>query len=361
MKFGNTTIPSVLESFNSDLKRVTTNHLSGIKIKHNNKDYLVGELALREGNSPHKAINSSPEDVDYQVLMKSALLISRTMTSDSRLNVTTGFPFSTFQMNQKKTTSIVKEFINIIHDSRPYGGGDYIDQTINIGEVEVIPELLASIISSRNGEVDATGGMFLVSIGFGTLEIGLSTDDGFIQRTFNSGPGIRYAINSAMNKLQEKYYLGLRTEHQFDDAFHKGVITLNRKKCDISEVRRESLQEYYDDVISSLIKNSWTDDDFNKSNTLVLVGGGALYNDLVNAFRNEFDGILNVIVPDDPIHMASKGYAIHASRNSNDTNGESVGIDIGNAHTCISVISQNSAEDDIKGLVSETKDDTEEA
>lgn len=360
MKFIRSAFPSVLESFNSDLKRVTTNHLSGIKVKHNNRDYLVGKLALREGNSPHKAINSSPEDVDYQVLMKSALLISRNMTSGARLNITTGFPFSTFQINQKKTTNIIKEYINIVHDSRPYGGEDYIDQAINIGKVEVIPELLGAIISSRNGEIDATGGMFLVSIGFGTLEIGLSTDDGFIQRTFNSGPGIRYAINSAMNKLQEKYYLGLRTEHQFDDAFHKGSITLNRKKIDLSEVRKESLQEYYDDVISSLIKNAWTDDDFNKSNTLVLVGGGALYNDLVNAFRNEFDGILNVIVPEDPIHMASKGYAIHASRNSNDTDGESVGIDIGNAHTCISVISQNSTVEDTDEFFSETEVDTQE-
>lgn len=111
MKFSNTIFPSVLESFNFDLKKVTTNHLSGIKIKHNNKDYLVGELALREGNSPHKAINSSPEDVDYQVLMKSALLISRTMTSDSRLNITTGFPFSTFQMNQKKRPVLLNNLL----------------------------------------------------------------------------------------------------------------------------------------------------------------------------------------------------------------------------------------------------------
>lgn len=100
-----------------------------------------------------------------------------------------------------------------------------------------------AIIAARNGEVDISGGMFVVSIGFGTMEIGLSTDNGFIQRTFNSGPGVRYAISSAMKMLQENYYLGLRTEHQFDDAFHKGIITLNRKRIDLSEVKKESLQE----------------------------------------------------------------------------------------------------------------------
>ena len=330
--------PSVLESYNSELNQVTTNQLSGLKVKYQNRDFLVGKLALSEGNSPHKAINSSPEEVDYQVLMRSALLLSNEIISGGKLHLTTGFPFSTYQMNQKKAVDLIKEYANIVHDKRPYGGEGYEDKPIRIGNVNVIPELHGSIIAARNGEVEITGGMFVVSVGFGTLEIGLSTDDGFIQRTFNSGPGVRYSINSAMKKLQENHYLGLRTEHQFDDAFHKGSITLNRKRIDLSEVKKDSLREYYSDVISPLIKNTWTDEDFNKSSTLVLVGGGALYADLVNAFREEFDGILNIIVPDEPMLMASKGYMIHAQRNSQVVEGTPVGIDIGNAHTCISVI-----------------------
>ena len=337
MSYQKIVFPSVLESYNSDLSRVTANQLTGLKIRHNSRDYIVGKLALSEGISPHKAINSSPEDTDYQVLMKSALLLSNTLANGQKLNITTGFPFSTFQMNEKRASAIITENANVIHDTRPYGGQDYKDDPVNIGSVNIIPELLGSIIAARNGEVDVSGGMFLVSVGFGTLEIGLSTDDGFIQRTFNSGPGVRYAINSAMKKLQEKHYLGLRTEHQFDDAFHKGTIILNRKRIDLGEVRKAALQEYYDDVISPLIKNVWTDEDFDKSNTLVLVGGGALYGDLVNAFRNEFEGILNIVVPKEPMFMASKGYLLHAQKNSQKTGGVAVGIDIGNAHSCISI------------------------
>lgn len=348
MKYNTTVFPSVLESHTSDLNHVTANKLSGLKIKFLNRDYLVGKLALAEGNSPHKAINSSPDDIDYQVLMKSALLMSNGFAGGKNLHITTGFPFSTYQMNEKKAAVIINENANIVHDTRPYGGSDYIDESIDIGNVNVIPELLGSIIAARNGEVDIAGGMFVVSIGFGTLEIGLSTDDGFIQRTFNSGPGIRYAINSAMKKLQENHYLGLRTEHQFDDAFHKGAITLNRKRIDLAEVKKDSLREYYDAVISPLIKNTWTDEDFNKSNSLVLVGGGALYNDLVNSFRNEFEGILNIVVPDNPMYMASRGYLIHAQRNLEGENEVPVGIDIGNAHTCISMFDEQNEENHLE-------------
>ena len=338
MKYSNIVFPSVLESYNSELNRVTSDQLSGLKVKFQNRDYLVGKLALSEGNSPHKAINSSPDDIDYQVLMRSALLLANDKAGGEKLHITTGFPFSTYQMNQKRTGDLLKEYGNIIHDKSPYGGEGFEDVSINVGSVNVIPELLGSIIAARNGEVDIAGGMFVVSIGFGTLEIGLSTDDGFIQRTFNSGPGARYAINSAMKMLQENHYLGLRTEHQFDDAYHKGTITLNRKRIDLSEVKKESLQEYYNDVISPLIKNTWTDEDFNKASTLVLVGGGALYNDLVNAFRQEFDGVLNIVVPEEPMLMASRGYLIHSQRNTQSMEGTPVGIDIGNAHTCISML-----------------------
>lgn len=348
MKYSTIVFPSVLESHTSDLNHVTANKLSGLKIKFLNRDYLVGKLALAEGNSPHKAINSSPDDIDYQVLMRSALLLANDKAGGEKLHITTGFPFSTYQMNQKRTGDLLKEYGNIIHDKSPYGGEGFEDVSINVGSVNVIPELLGSIIAARNGEVDISGGMFVVSIGFGTLEIGLSTDDGFIQRTFNSGPGIRYAINSAMKKLQENHYLGLRTEHQFDDAFHKGAITLNRKRIDLAEVKKDSLREYYDAVISPLIKNTWTDEDFNKSNSLVLVGGGALYNDLVNSFRNEFEGILNIVVPDNPMYMASRGYLIHAQRNLQGESGVPVGIDIGNAHTCISMFDEQNGEDHLE-------------
>lgn len=334
--------PSVLESTTTDLSRVTSSQLTGLKIKSRNRDYLVGKLALSEGKSPHKSINCSPEDTDYQVLMKSALLLSKGSSNGKKLHITTGFPFSTFQMNKKKAVDFIKEDANIIHDTRPYGGNGYEDEPIEIGNIHIIPELLGAMIAARKGESGISGGMFVVSVGFGTLEIGLSTDDGFIQRTFNSGPGIRHAVNSAMNRLQENHFLDLRTEHQFDDSFHRGTITLNRRKIDLSEVKKESLQEYYNDVIFPLIRNSWTDEDFNKAGTLLLVGGGALYSDLVNAFREEFEGILNVVVPDEPMYMASKGYLIHSIGASDGDGSSSVGIDIGNAYTCISMEDEQS-------------------
>lgn len=79
----------------------------------------------------------------------------------------------------------------------------------------------------------------------------------------------------------------------------------------------------------------------------MLVGGGALYQDLVNAFRQEFDGILNIIVPENPMMMASKGYLIHSKRKSEKFGGNPVGIDIGNADTCITMFDLQGQENEI--------------
>ncbi len=331
------TFPSVLESYNSDLKNVTSRKDEGMKIRHDDRDYLVGKLALAEGNSPHKAINSTPDEVDYRVLLKAALLKASEYAEGEVLNVTTGFPFSTYNMNEEDAVKYIRVLDSVVHDARTYGGEGYREVPVNIGNVHVMPELLGAITSVRNGSMQMRGGMFIVSLGYGTLEIGMSNDSGFIQRTFNSGNGLRYAVKSAMQKLQRKHYLGLRTEHQFDDAFHTGDITLNRKRTDLTDIRKEALQEYYADVISPLIRNTWTDEDFSRAGTLVLVGGGAHYSDLVNQFHDEFSGVLKIEIPENPMLMASQGYSIQAKNNSE--NGVAVGIDLGNAHTSVSILS----------------------
>lgn len=50
--------PSLVENNNTNLSQTAKDLLHGLKIQHNNKWYICGDLALNEGQSPHKLINS---------------------------------------------------------------------------------------------------------------------------------------------------------------------------------------------------------------------------------------------------------------------------------------------------------------
>ena len=60
--------PSVYEATNQELANVAENILDGLKINLDDTDYIVGNLALVEGYSPHKSINAAPTDEEYKLL-----------------------------------------------------------------------------------------------------------------------------------------------------------------------------------------------------------------------------------------------------------------------------------------------------
>lgn len=342
MKIQSISYPSVIQGHSTDLVNVSSNLLNGLKIKDNGRDYLVGNLALSEGRNPHRAINSSSDETDYKVLLKAGLLLASNVSSKPMV-LTTGFPYSTYNINKKIVRNTLASLDSILHDSSTYGGPHHQEVPVQLNHLEVLPELTGGIIAARHGEESRSGNFFMVSVGYGTLEIGLSTDDGVVHKTEATAPGLRYAVDWARKDLMQNYYVGLRSEHQFDLAFQNGMITLNRKRLDLSDIRKRSLIKYYNDVVSPLMRNTWDDEDFNRTDTIVLVGGGALYPDLIQCFKDEFTGLADIEIPENPELMASKGYCIRSrqlikSRQESGENGQiAVGIDIGNAQSTVSI------------------------
>lgn len=329
------TFPSVIEGHNSSLFNVANNQLNGLKLRLDNNDYMLGNLALTEGENPHKAINSSPEDKDYRLLINAGLLLA-SRYAQSPFNVATGFPFSSYMINKKVASELISSVDNVQHDTRTYGGADLQSKTVMVNRVDVIPELIAGTLGVRK-TMDKSGNFFVISLGYGTTEIGLSTDDGITQRTRGSSNGLRVAINWLKDQLMEQHYLGMRTEHQMDTVFQRGHMTVNRKRINVTELRTDALRHYYQEVVSPLIRYTWQDEDFDRTDTIMLVGGGAMYPELVELFKNEFGGFLNIEVADDPITMASRGYCLRAASLTPNSFNSSVGIDVGNAQTTITV------------------------
>src|SRR5690606_19232980 len=133
-------------------------------------------------------------------------------------------------------------------------------------------------------------------------------------------------------------YLGMRTEHQMDQAFHEGSIVAQRKRIDVTGIRKRALERYYDDVISPVLRNTWTDNDFGRATRLVVAGGGSEYPELIDRFRAEFGEVLDIDVAEDPMTLASRGFCLRSVQLAGGNTGAAVGIDVGNAQTVVTVM-----------------------
>lgn len=350
------TFPSTYEITNQEFSQVTDSLLNGIKIKLGDNDYIVGELALREGYSPHKSINTGPGDEEYQLLAQAGLLLA-TFENNSSVNLTVGFPYSTYMLYRDKVQELLGKKQVVTYDKGTYGEQKVETKEINVLNIDIIPELSSCVMALREGTIHAQGNFFMVSLGFGTCEAALSTPSGILNRTTVSMNGVNYATKLFEHELSKKYYMELKTEHQLDQLFQRGRITFNRIRQDVSDLRKKVLRIYYNDVISPRLKKVFMDEDFNKCNQMYLAGGGAYYQDLIDCFKEEFGDYLTITVYPEPEKCAAHGYCMNSKLNVKKETSDfasidpdsflssssqiAVGLDIGNANTCVCVSEYN--------------------
>ena len=336
--------PSVFEESFVDYAKVAENFIDGMKIVNfNQHDYLIGNMALNQGNSPHKLLFSSASELDYQLLALTSLIIA-TQGTDNKLVVTTGFPFITYPVFKKGARDFFLGKHLVSFDTRTFGGSGVETVSVNVDSLDVITEINGCIKAICEGQTAEKQNFFIGSLGFGNFELALYTQNGIIQRTTHSEKGINYAVNILENEIQKHYYINLLTEQQIERAFQRGYFVINRRKLDITDMRRRALTSYYNEVISPGMRNKFLNEDFVKANKLYLVGGGAMYQELIDLFREEFQEVLEVIVYPDPYLCASEGYCLNsmslarAANNPELTEGTIyVGIDLGNSNTVVTV------------------------
>jgi plasmid segregation protein ParM len=326
-------IPSLFETNSVDLKFVAKDFVNGLKILDDNKFYIVGNLALSEGVSPHKNINGEPEELDYRLLMKAALLLA-VQKKGNPLTVTSGFPFSTYLLYKDKAKELLSKQHTIEFDTSTFSGGGKKKLVVEVENSYIMPEAVGCALGLRS-QGKASGNFFIISLGYGTCEAILSTENGLVQRSSLSTFGLRFAVKLLEAELTKNYYLDLKNEHQIDSAFRQGFIFLNRKRVDITELRKNVLKQYYNDVLSPGLRKAFDDNDFSKANSMYLAGGGALYNDLVEEFKTEFEGISEVKVPENAPFLAAIGYCYNSLKANGGDAGRAVGIDVGNSTTVL--------------------------
>lgn len=357
--------PSVYEATLRDYSTTNDSILGFSKIKMDGIDYIVGLQAFNEGVSPHKSINASPADTDYRLISQSSLVLALNESVKNskvavypKLSITTGFPFATYQFNKDEAVDYFKSDKIITFYRSDENGNQVTEQMlVPISSVHVLPEIIGCDLAIRKGNNPVNDNYIIISLGYGTCEGVVSTPNGILNRTLFSVHGISYAVNVFTQELNKHSYLRLKTEHQIDQIFSKGFIYVDRKRKDFAEEKSKALKIYYTNVISPAIKKFISDEDFELCNKIILVGGGAYHQELVNMFNDEFGGICSVSIVEHPEKCASIGYAIHSkqvatgspkdslSYHSDNDNHAYVGIDIGNANTCVSIYENDKAVD----------------
>lgn len=326
-------IPSVIETNSSNLRFVAGDFIRGLKIFDDKKAYIVGQLALNEGVSPHRNINGEPSEKDYQLLFKAAMLIG-VQKIGNPMNITIGFPFSTFQLYKEISQTLFLKQHNIEFDTAPYSGGGVKSFIAEVESLWVMPEAISCSLALRSHE-NVKGNFFVISLGYGTCEGIFSTESGLVQRSTLSTFGIRYAVKLMETELMKRFYLDLKNEHQIDAAFRDGFIFLNRKRVDVKDLRDSVLKQYYADVVSPSLRKAFDDNDFARANGMFLAGGGAMYETLVEEFKKEFEGITDVKVSDNAQNLASIGYCYNSLAQNGGDSSKALGLDIGNSSTVI--------------------------
>ncbi|WP_326992402.1 ParM/StbA family protein [Chitinophaga sp. 212800010-3] len=338
MKVSTTSFPSVFETAFGNTENSSKDLLSGLKIKKDDTWYLVGNLAKRGGINPNRITNAAPSEEDYEILFKAALLNTIDKVQQP-ISLTVGFPFSTYNIYKNNAEQFLsKRHFLIDYDTQTYNTkGSFKKAMFDIEKYEVIPEIVGGIIGLKKTINEPQLDNFIaVSFGFGTIEGGMATGDGLIHRTCFSSHGIRYAINNLTRELNQKHYLEMKNEHQVDDAFMKGSIFTNRKRIDLREMRKSVLTQYYKEVVSPLMRSYFTDLDFETCEKIYLMGGGAYYRELTDAFVEEFRDFVPVEVAPEPEKLMSVGYLYNSLRISDNKPQRCVGLDLGNASSIIS-------------------------
>jgi plasmid segregation protein ParM len=330
--------PSIFETAYGNTENSAKDLLNGLKIKRGEKWYLVGNLARKGAISPGRVVNAAPTEEDFDILFRSAIT-NVVEKVEHPFVITMGFPFSTYNVYKAAAEHYLgRRHFMLDYDTRTFNlKGSIRKNSFIVDQYEVIPEIVGGIIGLKKIVPSAENENFIaLSFGFGTMEGALATSDGLVHRTNFSSHGIRYVIGNLARELSQKYFLEMKNEYQLDEAFIKGSLFTNRKRIDLTEIRKELLTQYYKEVVSPQLRKYFTDADLENCDKIYLMGGGANYTELLDAVREEFAGFIPVEVAPHPEYIISIGYLYNSLRISDVKASRCIGIDLGNATTAVS-------------------------
>lgn len=330
---------SLLQTTNAPLTNTASALLSGLKIRFDQSWYICGSLALSEGSNPIRSINISPEGLEYQVLFRAALLVANNNQAKPMV-VTVGFPNNTYRLFKDLAHEKLPGSYQIQWDAEVYGGNPVQPASVQVDQIEVLPEIVSCMIALRKGVHKINGSFFIISLGFGTFETGLSTDDGVVENAMESAHGIHYAVNLLREEILQTHSLSFKNVQQLNEAFRDGYLYINRKKIDLVAIRARAIKIYYKEVVLPMLHLVISDQNLKKTDRIFVCGGGAHYSELLDCITKEFGEFCHISIVEQPETLAAQGYLLNSLRFTEGTEREPVGIDMGNIETRVTLLKE---------------------
>lgn len=310
--------PSVCRPFDGMLDTSPEDGIfAPLALKFRGKEYLVGKIPdiLDEINPV------SPFGAKFQLLARMALLLADT-EDGGRVSLTVSLPSFLYAYRDMVEKSLQGKITVDFGASQVCK--EYISRVIDISHLQVISRLDSCVAAIRRGNIREEGDFLVVNLGQGACEATVSIAGTPAGRQF-CVRGIRAGID-----------LGIGSE-----SLQQALFGRQTAKASVPRLRKEVLRRYYQDIISSNIRDVLSGQKDNCSK-IYLCGDGAAYPELVQCFRDEFGERFSISVYPSPERCASQGCSIQslsARHRLSETPGSAlaVGLDVDDRYTCVSV------------------------
>ena len=310
--------PSVCRPFDGMLDTSPEDGIfAPLVLKFQEKEYLVGKMPdiLDEINPV------SPFGAKFQLLARMALLLADT-EDGGRVSLTVSLPSFLYAYRDMVENSLQGKITVDFGASQVCK--EYVSRAIDISHLQVISKLESCITAIRRGNIREEGDFLVVNLGQGACEAAVSMSGAPEGRQF-CVRGIRAGID-----------LGIESE-----SLQQALFGRQTAKDNIPRLRKEVLRRYYQDIVSSSIRDVLSGQNDNCSK-IYLCGDGASYPELVQCFQSEFGERFSVVVYPSPERCASQGGSIQAlsvRQRLSEAAGSAlaVGLDVDDRYTCVSV------------------------
>lgn len=304
----------------------------GFQVKFNDKFFAVGDICKKAELDWERPLNASPATEYWQALFYSALL----QHNATDCNIVVGCPYF---MLDRFSAELPKGKHEI---SLPDGT----TRVININKIHCMPECAAHALAFAQ---QLGTHSLVISVGFGTVELGAATSEGIIDKSLAS---INYGMHQAAPLFRnELRALGFDNPSIRDDQYFYWDSLLQRvaendpslslncndkiwEATDLKPAAEKALNKYSDNLvkqISSYFKK------FDTKMQIIATGGGVKHKIVANKLSEFFKSIkYNFVVANEETSLlsAAVGYQYVAKTFYGN---KAIGIDIGN-HSVITIL-----------------------
>lgn len=284
--------PSVIGDFHpvKFVSGLEKNPTSNLVIKYNQKQYFLGQAALKQSKPQATVDKDRTVAEEGLVLLMGALSVLTDQTSES-INAVVGLPVMHYESLKEKYITSVKQ-LHIV-DCLALTGELVTRKFLTVAAVKVLPQPMGTLFDcllNESGDIVnsklATENVGIIDIGYNTLDLARVDSLDFInpRSTSFSGLGIFSAFQYLSGEIYRNLGIEISAEH-IEPIVRKGELSISGKTLSIESYKQSAFREAAKQIVSR-VKSYWPDRW--SLDEIIISGGGAflLGEYLLQEFQN---------------------------------------------------------------------------